>query len=305
MTGSAITCHFDLIRAGRQIRKQVITIRVRRLRAEGHIIRRMEEAIRPWAKQRQHHPAHRHFIRVLLAIAITIDPHPVAQRGQSGVAVHIAGVADITKIAAQVRLAISHGNGIPVLILVAKIRPTIRVQRRLGQTFQCRASTKVAGQHLHGICARRQVREQVLAVGVGRGQVSLARTIGHLHDCVGNARLARILLAIGILVQPHIVANRSVRLVEAKVNRLIAVLINRRVVALIRLTAGLVVLRQLDRAARHDTTYHHAVIFVIVSDALAWRGRRRAIQQTSQRTATLEVARWDHHQIVGLGIVTI
>ena len=120
------------------------------------------------------------------------------------------------------------------------------------------AAADIAGRGLeaHHIGAADDPREGVVAIGIGCCRVDSSRRLVGGSDGQGHIQIRLVIvLAVVVQIRPDAVAQGQ--LVEAKVNRLVAVPIGAgldRVVALVAFTRWLGGCRQADRLARHYAT---------------------------------------------------
>ena len=186
----------DAVGARLQIREQIIAIRIRDKRAADGVARRIEQS---------HFDAgHARFTRILHAVFVGIEPHAVAQLGGAVQA----------RVQARIGLARRQGDGRHV---TGRIDIAIlgRVATLVGR---CR---RVAIRRHDGDGIRAGIDiEVVTTIRIGGGRCHhRAGAVFQLHHDIGDASLARILHAVGILVFPDEVAQVGHRYVEGQVMR--------------------------------------------------------------------------------------
>jgi hypothetical protein len=157
---------------------------------------------------------------VLHAVAVGVDPDAIAQRRVAGAVDDVGGrVVVVAEVGGEVFLAGAQahrvageagvGDGHRGVVLVAEVGARKRARRRLrhaaGQGARLPAGAVL---HINVVVARRQVVEQVAAVGVGERARHL-KPVGVVEhdDDVGQARLAGVLKAVAVLVDPDVVAD--------------------------------------------------------------------------------------------------
>ncbi len=191
--------HFDLVVARHQTAEAVEAIRVRH-RAVEHVARAIQQLHR--------HARDAGFAEVLHAIRVLVFPHEVADAGR----LVEARVPRIVVFAWNQRGA-GHFAGDRVGIAVG----------RIGNQADHRGARQVTGrsQHLDLVVAREQAAEPIQTVGIGRGAVEhVAIAIQQLYRHTWDAGFAEVLLAIGIRVFPHEIADAG-QFVEAGVPRIV------------------------------------------------------------------------------------
>ena len=200
--------HDHFINPGGQVVEQVVARGVRR--RDPTRIRRVDVSV-PVAvvPQRDGHVLQADFVRILDAVAVRVDPHPVADRAGIGPAVHVAaGRPVIAEVRGHVFLA---GPQRHVGLAVGRRRSIVLVVRPVPQARGQRRCV-----HLDRVVPRREIVEQVPAVRAGhrrrnhRIRSPVAVGVAHQFDRhIGDPVLAGVLHAIRILVQPHPVADRA------------------------------------------------------------------------------------------------
>ena len=144
-SGAGIDDHH--IGSRRQIGKDAIAAGIRGRAAGRGIVNAVAVGV---AEQIDRHAGHTGLAGVLPAVAVGVDPHPVAERGVAGVAVDAGfGIVVVAEIGGQVGLARSQGDGIG-LGLIAEVGPRAhRIGGALGQTRGQRARADL---HLISAC---------------------------------------------------------------------------------------------------------------------------------------------------------
>ena len=166
--------------------------------------------------QRDGHAAQARFARILFAVAVGIYPDAVTNRAGTGVAGDVTYRRPVVaEVGRQVRCAeaenhtgLVEGGADPILVIG-------RIGRQAG-----RHGSRI---NLDGVGRGGQRVKEVpaFAVGHGGGQQRGARRVVESHRHVGNPRLAGILHAVAVLIQPDAIAQAPGALV-AEILRQIA-----------------------------------------------------------------------------------
>ncbi len=155
-------------------------------------------------EQPHRHAAQPWFARVLHAVAVGVDPHPVADGTEQVVPLHVGRRAPVVaEVGGQVLLSGAQGHDVGHDLVAEVAVPVDRV----GGPHQ--PGGQGARVHVYLIGPRREPGEEVPAVGVGHRRVEEhgAVDVPQPDHPVPQARLSGVLVPVPVLVEPQVVAQ--------------------------------------------------------------------------------------------------